>query len=96
MSKYVILAFIISFWLILPIPFMFLNIGGYDTIDFTALEGIENPTIITYLATFIKMVSIYFQIIFLWVFGMPIYINVFLWILRAISGFILLDSLRGN
>ena len=96
-----IMAFIIAFWLLLPLPFMYMGIGGFTELNFKNLESIEKPdkdvgtlgTINEIAKVGISLVIIYFQIIFIWVFNMPLLVNIFLWFLRIISGLIFLIAI---
>lgn len=103
MNKFGALAFIIGFWLLLPIPFMYLNIGGYSTLNFDKLAEIESPqevswveSVGTFFSTAITLIGIYFQTMLLWINGVPMIINIFLWFLRIISGLSLLLILTGG
>lgn len=98
MSKIAVMSFIISFWVILPIVFAFAGIGGFEDIteDFRVLETQEKPTAITQLTIVFSMIGYFFKTIFIWVYGIPTVFNVFLWILRIISAFILILTIRGT
>lgn len=104
MSKLKTMGFIIAFWLILPFPFMFVNVGGFDTLDFDKLKTSEKPaTDVNIIWTFFEygrigltLLTVYLQILFIWVYGAPLFINIFLWFLRIMSGFVLLLILRGS
>ena len=96
MTNYRIMLFIIVFWLFLPVPFMIIGSSKYTTVDtskFTA-ENIKEPTILDYISTFLTILGTYFQFLFLWISGLPVYINLFLWVLRLISGFVIVTSFR--
>ena len=95
MSKEVIMVFIIGFWLIFPLPMMFLNIGGFEEIDYGSLESTSKPTLLNYLGLGIDLLGMYFFTIFIWVIDAPLFLNIFFIFLRLISGFMLVLILRG-
>lgn len=96
MSKIIVMVFILAFWIFLPLPFMIMGVGGFENLDLTDLETQENPTFLNYLTLIWSFVSIYFRILVIGFYGVPIYINLFIWLLKAITGFVLVLVLRGN
>jgi len=95
MSKIRIMLFIIAFWLIIPLPFMILGIGGFDRVSFKEIQDLEQPSFFNYLTIGWDYLSIYFRIIFIGFYGTPIYIDIFLWLLRAITVFTFILVIRG-
>lgn len=89
----------------LPIPFMFMGIGGYTYLekDFDNLNKVSAPEDRTFLEQagsilggFISMVGMYLKILVMGFNGIPTVINYFLTFLKVLSGFILLMMFRGN
>lgn len=98
MSREKIILFIVAFWLFMPIPFMFTGLNNYNVVDTSVLtqDNITKPTLLDYIGTGITFLGMYFQFIFIWVSNVPIYINLFLWVLRFISAFILATAFLGG
>jgi hypothetical protein len=89
-----VIIFILVFWLFLPIPFILYNTYATDsfnfnTIDTSNLESIKNPTIFDNLGVMWSVIGIYFQMVFLWINGLPLILNYFLILLRIISAFVI-------
>lgn len=97
MTNYKIMLFVIAFWLFLPLPFMFAGLSNYTLVDTSKLnaDSVREPTILDYIGTFLTIIGTYFQFMFLWISGIPVYLNLFIWVLRLISGFVIVTSWSG-
>jgi hypothetical protein len=89
---------IIIFWIALPSAFMLFNIGGLTNNlqnDINVLQSVDNPNILNYLTIAISGLAIFFKMVFIWVDGLPIAFNLLLWVIRAVSWFIIIIAIRG-
>ena len=91
-----IIGFILAFWLFLPLPMMFLGMGNFNTLDYSALEQVSEPNFFTYVSTSVAMLSIYFKILFLGIPEAPLIINVFIGFLKLMSGIVIALLLKGE
>lgn len=111
MSKVYILGTIICFWLLLPFVFGFLGMGGFDSIkndleDINKLsiqsEIEENDSLFNsvtktfdYIKIVFKFLGVYVKILFVWVDNLPLFFNLFLILLRVLSGIVIMLIIRG-
>ena len=98
MNKLAFMSFAVVFWISLPVILGFLGIGGSDNLrlNFQELNDLKEPTIKSNIELGWTMATYYFKIIFMWVYGAPLIINLFLWILRIITAFVILLIIRGT
>lgn len=95
-NKLVMAVFIIGFWLLYPIPFMFMENANFDNV---MLDGsnvkstIEDANIITAPK---DMLSIYFDIFFTGIPDASFIINRFINLMQLVSGLILFLLIRGD
>ena len=96
MTKLWFATFIVAFWLILPVPMMFLNIGDYDYLedDFKALT--EKPNVFNYLAIAFDMIWFYLTLVFFTIPNAPVIVNVFVMIIKYTSVTVAYLLLRGS
>ena len=95
--KEVIAIGLLVFWLCFPMPFIFMNYNNILVLDTTFLEY-EKPTTFNYLLNFSlwDYISIYFQILFLYIPTAPLWLNLVTTILKFISALIIFLLIRGN
>lgn len=101
MNKIVLVVFLIGFWLFLPIPMIYMNIGNYDYLrenDLSDLDKYENerPSFLNFLNEIGYMVGIYLKLLFFTIPNAPALINYFLLFLKSLTGVFLFVMLRGN
>lgn len=102
MSRVILAIFVIGFWLFLPLPLMYLDVGGFSEVDKSDLATIQTPNVgkLTFLfdliQPFVVFIKMYFKLL---VFSIPtvsIGIRYFFNFIQILSMIFLAFMLRGN
>lgn len=96
MNKVILALFLIGFWLFLPIPFMLLNVDGYEELDITEAEDTEEIGFLNFLGTMGNLFGIYWKLFFMSFPTVSSYINYFLLFLKVATITLAIFMIRGN
>jgi hypothetical protein len=96
--KLIIAIGIITFWLCFPLPLILMNYNNLLYLDETTTLNLKEPTTFNFLLNFSlwDYVKVYFTIMFLYIPNAPIWLNLFVILLRFISGLIVYALVRGD
>lgn len=95
-TKYVLAFTIVAFWLFLPIPLMYMGVGGFNEINTGDLQNSDEPTTLGLILDFGGYISVYFQTMFFIIPNINFILARFVNLLQIMSGFLILVMIRGN